>query len=129
MISNKRNLHSVLIWQQTFDIPMRTNCVPLLADLFPYSFDVDFRSFLWRPTELDVGSNLTCDVQCIHYLTVSEPTKNPTFILYRLYKKEDVVWLPMRQLSTKDKNDTDMHSYRSPYGLQQWAKPIPHSQL
>ena len=22
------------------------------------------------------------------------------------YKKEDVVWLPMRQLSTKDQNDT-----------------------
>ena len=46
-----------------------------------------------------------------------------------LYKKEDVVWLPMRQLSTRDQNDTDINSYRSTYDLQQWAKPIPHSQL
>ena len=36
-----------------------------------------------------------------------------------------MVWLPMRQLSTKDQNDTDINNYRSPYGLQQWAKPIP----
>ena len=43
--------------------------------------------------------------------------------------KKDVVWLPMRQLSTKDQNDTDIDNYRSPYGLQKWAKPIPHSQL
>ena len=35
------------------------------------------------------------------------------------YKKEDVVWLPMRQLSTRDKNNTDINNYRSPYGLQQ----------
>ena len=45
------------------------------------------------------------------------------------YKKEDVVWLPMRQLSTKDQNDTDINNYRSPYGLQQWAKLIPQSEL
>ena len=44
-------------------------------------------------------------------------------------KKEDVVWLPMRQLSTRDQNDTDINNYRSPYGLQKWAKPIPRSQL
>ena len=31
---------------------------------------------------------------------------------------------PMRQLSTKDQNDTDINNYRSPYGLQQWAKPM-----
>ena len=30
-----------------------------------------------------------------------------------LYKKEDVVLLPMRQLSTKDQNDTDINNYRS----------------
>ena len=35
-----------------------------------------------------------------------------------------MVWLPMRQLSTKDQNDTDINNYRSPYGLQQWTKPI-----
>ena len=29
-------------------------------------------------------------------------------------KKKDVVWLPMRQLSTRDQNDTDINNYRSP---------------
>ena len=39
--------------------------------------------------------------------------------------------LPMRQQSTRDqiKNYTYINNYRSPYGLQQWAKPIPHCQL
>ena len=36
-----------------------------------------------------------------------------------MYKKEDEILLPMRQLSTKDQNDTDIDNYRSPYGLQQ----------
>ena len=31
--------------------------------------------------------------------------------LYKFYKKEDVVWLPMRQLSTKDQNDTDINNF------------------
>ena len=34
----------------------------------------------------------------------------------------------IQQLS-KDQNETVINNYRSPYGLQQWAKPIPHSQL
>ena len=51
----------------------------------------------------------------------------PIYCVYLTYKKEEVVWLPMRQLSTKDQNETDINNYRSVYGLQQWAKPIPHS--
>ena len=35
----------------------------------------------------------------------------------------------LRQLSTRDQNDTDINNYRLPYGLQQRAKPIPHTQL
>ena len=30
----------------------------------------------------------------------------------------------MRQLSTRDQNDTEINNYRSLHGLQQWAKPI-----
>ena len=30
------------IFQQTVDIPMGTNCAPLLADLFLYSYEVEF---------------------------------------------------------------------------------------
>ena len=36
-----------------------------------------------------------------------------------VYKKEDVVLLPMRQLSTRDQNDTDINNYKSSYNLQQ----------
>ena len=35
----------------------------------------------------------------------------------------------LRQLSTRDQNDTEINNYRLPYGLQQRAKPIPHTQL
>ena len=35
------------------------------------------------------------------------------------YKKEDVVRLPMRQLSTRDQSETEIYNCRSPYGLQQ----------
>ena len=30
------------VFQQTVGIPMGTNCVPLLADLFLYSYEADF---------------------------------------------------------------------------------------
>ena len=30
-----------------------------------------------------------------------------------LYKKEDVEWLQMRQLYTRDQNDTEINNYRS----------------
>ena len=36
-----------------------------------------------------------------------------------IYIKEDVVWMPTRQLSTRDQNDTEIINYRLPYGLQQ----------
>ena len=35
----------------------------------------------------------------------------------------------MRQLTTRDQSDTKINNYRSPYGLQQWVKAIPHSWL
>ena len=35
----------------------------------------------------------------------------------------------MRQLSTRNQNDTEINNFRLPYGLQQLAKPITHSQL
>ena len=43
------------------------------------------------------------------------------------YKKrlEDVVWLPIRQLFTRDQNYTDINNYMSPNGLQQWVHSIP----
>ena len=34
------------VFQQTFGIPMGTNCAPLLADIFLYSYEADFMSLL-----------------------------------------------------------------------------------
>ena len=42
-----------------------------------------------------------------------------TVVTRQNIKKENMVWLPMRQLSTRDQNDTEINNYRSPYDLQQ----------
>ena len=39
------------VFQQTVDIPMGTNCAPLLADLFLYSYEVDFIQGLLKKNE------------------------------------------------------------------------------
>ena len=36
------------VFQQTIGIPMRTNCAPLLADLFLYYYEADFMQELLR---------------------------------------------------------------------------------
>ena len=39
------------VFQQTVDIPMGTNCAPLLADLFVYSYEADFILGLLKKNE------------------------------------------------------------------------------
>jgi hypothetical protein len=39
------------VFQQTVGIPMGTNCVPLLADLFLYSHEADFIQELLKKRE------------------------------------------------------------------------------
>jgi hypothetical protein len=39
------------VFQQTFGIPIGTNCAPLLADLFLYSYEVDFIQGLLKKNE------------------------------------------------------------------------------
>jgi hypothetical protein len=39
------------VFQQTVDIPMGTNCAPLLADLFLYSYEADFIQELLKKNE------------------------------------------------------------------------------
>ena len=41
------------VFQQTVGIPMGTNCVPLFADLFLYSFEADFIQELLKRKEPD----------------------------------------------------------------------------
>ena len=39
------------VFQQTVVIPMGTNCAPLLADLFLYSYEADFIQALLKKNE------------------------------------------------------------------------------
>jgi hypothetical protein len=39
------------VFQQTVGIPMDTNCAPLLADLFLYSYETDFIQRLLKKNE------------------------------------------------------------------------------
>ena len=49
------------VFQQTIGIPMGTNCAPLLADLFLYSYEADFIQWLLQAKEKNLAQsfNLT----------------------------------------------------------------------
>ena len=51
LIDNKFVIFGGRVVQQTVGIPMGTNCAPLLADLFLYSYEVDFIQGLLRKNE------------------------------------------------------------------------------
>jgi hypothetical protein len=60
-IENTFAMLSGPVFQQTVGIPMRTNCTPLLSDLFFYSYDVDLIQGLLKKNEkkLTRSFNLT----------------------------------------------------------------------
>jgi hypothetical protein len=43
------------VFQQTVGIPMATNCAPLLADLFLYSYEADLIQGLLKKNEKEAG--------------------------------------------------------------------------
>ena len=51
LIDNKFVIFGGRVFQQTVGIPMGTNCAPLLADLFLYSYEVDFIQGLLKKNE------------------------------------------------------------------------------
>ena len=51
MIENIFVIFGGRVFQQTFGIPIGTNCAPLLADLFLYSYEVDFIQGLLKKNE------------------------------------------------------------------------------
>ena len=51
LIDNKFVIFGGRVFQQTVGIPMGTNCAPLLADLFLYSYEVDFMQGLLKKNE------------------------------------------------------------------------------
>ena len=63
------------IWQQTIGIPMATNCAPLVADLFLYSYEVDFVQHLQKSKfkKQKTSFNLTFRYMMMfyHWITLS----------------------------------------------------------
>jgi len=51
LIDNIFVIFGRLVFQQTVGIPMGTNCAPLFADLFLYSYEVDFIQGLLKKKE------------------------------------------------------------------------------
>jgi hypothetical protein len=54
IISSESNIFVMFggrVFQQTVGIPMGTNCAPLLADLFLYSYEADFIQGLLKKNE------------------------------------------------------------------------------
>jgi hypothetical protein len=47
------------VFQQTVGIPMGTNCAPLLAELFLYSYEADFIQGLLKKNEKKLAFNFT----------------------------------------------------------------------
>ena len=43
------------VFQQIVGIPMATNCAPLLADLFLYSYEADFIQGVLKKNEKEAG--------------------------------------------------------------------------
>ena len=81
------------VFQQTVGIPMGTNCVPLLADLFLYSYEADFIQGLLK--KLARSFNFT-----FRYLDDVLSLNNSRFVDFvdRIYPIE---------LEIKDTTDTD----------------------
>ena len=42
------------LYRQTIGIPMRTNCVPLVADLCPFCYERDFMKYPSRENQADI---------------------------------------------------------------------------
>ena len=42
------------LYRQTIDIPMETNCAPLVADLFLFCYERDFMKSLLRENQVDI---------------------------------------------------------------------------
>ena len=85
------------VFQQTVGIPMGTNCVPLLADLFLYSYEEDVIQGLLKKNEKKLARSFNFTFR---YIDDVPPLNNSRFgdFVDRIYPIE---------LEIKDTTDTD----------------------
>jgi hypothetical protein len=57
-----------VFFQQTVGIPMGTNCAPLLADLFLYSYEADFIQGLLKKNEKKLARSFNSTFRYIDYV-------------------------------------------------------------
>ena len=73
-----------MAYQQKVGIPMGTNCVPLLADLFLYCCERDFKSNLQK-------SNLFNLIEALDILTIFSPLITLNLLnIFPIYIKENL---------------------------------------
>ena len=56
------------VFQQTIGIPMGTNCAPLLADLFLYSYESDFLDGLLKQKQKQLAQSFNFSLRYIDYV-------------------------------------------------------------
>jgi hypothetical protein len=97
LIDNIFVIFGECVFQQTVDIPMGTNCAPLLADLFLYSYEADFIQGLLKKNEKKLARSFNFT---FHYTDVVLSLNNSRFgdFVDRIYPIE---------LDIKDTTDTD----------------------
>ena len=62
------------VFQQTVGIPMGTNCAPLLADIFLYSYEADFIQSLLSTGKKHLASRFNLTYRCIDdVLSINNP--------------------------------------------------------
>ena len=85
------------VFQQTVGIPMGTNCAPLLADLFLYSYEADFIQGLLKKNEKKLSQSFNFTFRYIDDVLSLNNSRFGDFVV-RIYPIE---------LEIKDTTDTD----------------------
>jgi hypothetical protein len=75
------------LFQQTFGIPMGTNCAPLLADLFHYSYEADFIHGLLKKNKKKLARSFNFTFRYIDGGLLLNKTK-PSDFVNRIYPIE-----------------------------------------
>ena len=80
LVDNIFVLFARKVFRQTVGIPMGTNCAPLLADIFLYSYDVDFIQYFLLTGKKQLASRLYLTYR---YIADVLSINNPEFENYR----------------------------------------------
>ena len=101
------------IFQQTIGIPMGTNCAPLLADLFLYSYEAEFIQMLQRQGQKKLASSFNFTYRYIDDV-LSLNNSNFSDYLHCIYPKE----LEIKETTETNKSATylDLHLEIGPNG-------------